>query len=1585
MKDKTKEQLTRELAALRQRVTELEAAKAERKWAEEEIQRKTQDLTLINSLNDAANRGDSLQEIIQLLSNETAKMASGGGVTVYLVSEDKEYLVMQNLVLPPAMANRIEKLVGIKIPTVKLLLKAGSLYLETLQTGKPLLINDPATIQRLMAEFTETVYLPGEPLRQALQKIIPQIHKVLGIQSVMIVPLVSEGEAIGLLDISNKEPFTKSDLRRLETISGQLTAVIKRKQAEMALHRQAAELTALQATVLDITTPHDLPTLLQDIVERAVLLLNAPSGGMYSCDPDQEQVRCVVSYKTPSDYTGIVLKYGEGAAGIVAQTGEPLVIDDYRTWDKRAAAYEEEQPFTAILTVPMIWQGQVTGALTVVDDAENRRFTPADQELLILFANHAAVAIENTRLYEQAQKEIAERVQAEATLRESERFLQNIFDAIQDGISVLDCDLTILRVNSWMEKVYAAEMPLVGKKCYAAYQKKQSPCPWCPSIPTIETGEVHTEIVPYPSAEKPTGWINLSAFPLQDTDGRVGGIIEYAKDITERKQAEKALQRKARQQEQLIETARYLTASLDVKEVLTRIGVGAKEILSAHGCAIYLLEENGKTLTPVVAIEPPYEEDILSTPLDIEASFTGQAVKTRRGLIFNDARTDFSGQQIPGTPEEEKEHIIVAPFVAGDEVLGAMCLNRIETLFSEEDLALAETFATYAATALKNAQVHHNLQREVEERRQAEEALRESEERYRAIFEQAADSVVLIDAETGALVEFNDRAHKNLGYTREELKNLRIPDFEVIESDEEVAKRIEKIVEGGADTFETRHRTKGGDVRNILVSTRAISVHGRDFIQGIWRDITERVRAEQLLQALNQVSLAMQQALTPREIFTAVAETFKELGFTCMILPTDESQSKLFTRYLGIDAPLVTAAEKLVGLSHQDFSIPIENVDAYQEVVWERKTVFVEDVEEIMRQVVPGFAKRFARRLVKIVNFPTVTATPLIVEDKVIGVLSVQSGDLTENDAPAITAFAHQVAAAWRKAELFEQAQREIAERKRAEKERTRLLAQIQEQARQVQQIIDTVPEGVLLLDADGQVVLANPVAEGALSVLAGVSVGDTLTHLSDRPLAELLTSPPKGLWHEMTTDGPSPRTFEIIARPIETGPTPSGACPATASTTASTRGGARGGEPVEGARPEPVEGARPEPVEGWVLVVRDVTQEREIERRIQQQERLATVGQLAAGIAHDFNNIMATIVLYAQMSAGAEGVPDRVRERMVTINQQARHATRLIQQILDFSRRAVLKRQPLDLSPLLKEQIKLLERTLPESIEIDLAYGRDEYTVKADPTRIQQAITNLAVNARDAMPEGGNLHIGLERIAVRPGESPPLSEMKPGEWVQVTVLDTGIGIPPDDLPHVFDPFFTTKAPGRGTGLGLAQVHGIVTQHEGYIDVESQLGHGTTFTIYLPALAVDSAEPLAIAALKERPSFAKGQAETILVVEDDRITREALVDSLVLLNYRTLEAAEGREALAILEEYGDEIALVLSDVVMPGMGGIALLHTLRERGLMAGVVMLTGHPLEKELENLRAQEMIDWLLKPPSLEQLAEVVARALKEGQTDA
>ncbi|NOZ73746.1 MAG: PAS domain S-box protein, partial [Chloroflexi bacterium] len=408
---------------------------------------------------------------------------------------------------------------------------------------------------------------------------------------------------------------------------------------------------------------------------------------------------------------------------------------------------------------------------------------------------------------------------------------------------------------------------------------------------------------------------------------------------------------------------------------------------------------------------------------------------------------------------------------------------------------------------------------------------------------------------------------------------------------------------------------------------------------------------------------------------------------------------------------------------------------------------------------------------------------------------------------------------------------RDVTERKERQEKQRQLQEYIQAQELTMHEILEAIPEGILVIDDRGRVLIANPAAEENLQALAGVSVGEIITHLGDRTLYELLTSPTQGHWHEVKLDE---RIFEVATRPLH-----------------------KEGE-----------------AEHWVLIIDEVTEQRLAQKQLYQQERLAAVGQLASGIAHDFNNIMAVIVLYAQLVARRKNIPETEQEWIKIINQQAWHATRLIQQILDFSRQAVLSTQPLNLLPLLKEQVKLLQRTLPSSIEIEFGYDTEaEYWLEADPTRMQQMLTNLAINARDAMPEGGILCINLERIIYDPETSPSVAGLEPGVWIKLMVSDTGTGISPEVLKHLFEPFYTTKAPGEGTGLGLAQVYGIVSQHGGLIDVKSEEGKGTSFIIYLPALQTHAeSQP----SLEKSPEI-RGHGEKILLVEDGAAIRTAMV------------------------------------------------------------------------------------------------------------
>ena len=373
-------------------------------------------------------------------------------------------------------------------------------------------------------------------------------------------------------------------------------------------------------------------------------------------------------------------------------------------------------------------------------------------------------------------------------------------------------------------------------------------------------------------------------------------------------------------------------------------------------------------------------------------------------------------------------------------------------------------------------------------------------------------------------------------------------------------------------------------------------------------------------------------------------------------------------------------------------------------------------------------------------------------------------------------------------------------------------------------------------------------------------------------------------------------------------------------------------------------------------------------------QERLAAVGQLAAGMAHDFNNALMPITLYAEIMLKDSMLQPENSKRAKIILEQARQAAGLTQQILDFARKGLLRREIIDLTAFFGEIRQLLASALPENIVLNLSFGRDPVLIDGDPSRLYQAFLNLALNARDAMPEGGYFNIKIDQVQVNPGEEVPLEQMSPGSWIHIEVEDSGTGIDDEHLPRIFEPFFTTKEAGEGSGLGLAQVYGIIKQHDGYINVDSKVGEGTSFSIYFPA--IPEAE-------RNGPSTPDREAidgghESILLVEDDAITLQAISEILGMLNYQVYEAHTGEEAINIYKK--SAIDLVLSDLVMPHMGGAELFTALQQIDPDVKMILLTGYPLGDEGKELLEKGIVAWVHKPLDMQTLSLLVQNALRQ-----
>jgi len=401
-----------------------------------------------------------------------------------------------------------------------------------------------------------------------------------------------------------------------------------------------------------------------------------------------------------------------------------------------------------------------------------------------------------------------------------------------------------------------------------------------------------------------------------------------------------------------------------------------------------------------------------------------------------------------------------------------------------------------------------------------------------------------------------------------------------------------------------------------------------------------------------------------------------------------------------------------------------------------------------------------------------------------------------------------------------------------------------------------------------------------------------------------------------------------------------------------------------------------------WNGVIVDITDRKHLEEELLQSQKMDSLGRLAGGVAHDFNNLLTVIRGYADVLSRELSDGDPRLAEVREIRRAADRATALTRQLLALSRRQVLVPREVDLNALVQEMEQMLRRVIGENISIVTARGLDVGLVRADPGQLEQVLLNLAVNARDAMPRGGTLHLHTSRMEIIAGHDEPATRgVPPGDYVVLRVTDTGTGIERETLAKIFEPFFTTKPLGEGTGLGLSTVYGIVQQSNGAITVESEVGAGSTFRIFLPRLpegAVAAAEtpPAGL------PRANRRKRNTILLVEDDEGVRQLTRRILEDFGFRVIEARNGTEALALLDAGSTRVDAVVSDVVMPGMGGRELVGRLRLRRPDLPVLFLSGYTGDEVSDEVRGHPHQGFLQKPFSPDALAAALEELLVESE---
>jgi len=803
-------------------------------------------------------------------------------------------------------------------------------------------------------------------------------------------------------------------------------------------------------------------------------------------------------------------------------------------------------------------------------------------------------------------------------------------------------------------------------------------------------------------------------------------------------------------------------------------------------------------------------------------------------------------------------------------------------------------------------------------RQQAEEALRVSEERYRTIFDHAADSITLIDAESGELVEFNEEAHESLGYTREEFENIKTHDFEVIESSEEIARRIEKVTKVGADTFETKHRTKAGEIRDIQVSSRAISIQGKDFVHSIGRDITELKRTKDKIQRSYDVQ-------------------------------------NVINTILNLSLENIPLNEKLIGSVESILSIPWFSFQSMGGIF-----LVEDDPEVLVLRTQNGHCQLFQKACSQVpfgrclcgraaltqelqfadslndrheIRYEGMQphgdyCVPILSDGKTLGVLNIHvkhGHNCDQKEEEFLTVVANTLAG--------------IIVRKRAEKA-------LETEKEKFQVLVEESPLGISLISKAGNYKYVNP----------------KFVEMFGYTLEEIPTGRE---WFRRAYPDKEYRNQAISAwitaiQEIKVGPTKTLLFAVTCK---------------DGSKKEiqflPVAMQNGE----QFIIYEDITEQKKTEARLIQSQKMEAVGTLAGGIAHDFNNLLTSIMGNAELMLMEMDENHPFHGNTQEISLASRRAAALTRQLLAFSRKQVFHPKIINLNEIVMSIKKMLKRLIKEDINLKSNLHPALRRVKMDTGQLEQVIVNLAVNARDSMPDGGDLIIATENVDLSQDyfRDHGMKE-KPGPYVVLRVRDTGMGMGEEVRSRVFEPFFTTKEVGKGTGLGLATVYGIVKQSNGYIFAQSQPGEGATFELYLPKAQDDIKY-----ADDEKPSKAISTGSgTILVVEDDNRVRNLVKKILMTTGYQVLEAQNSESALEVSKGYKGTIHLMLTDVILPGINGLELAKMLEPQRPDMKVLYMTGYTDDSIAHYGVPESGIDLLDKPFSPEALSGKVREVL-------
>jgi PAS domain S-box-containing protein len=1331
--------------------------------------------------------------------------------------------------------------------------------------------------------------------------------------------------------------------------------IARLREATAAADRRLERLQTLVRLSGLISSSLDLDAVLREIARAAARLVEAPVVGVWEVDEPARtlEIRAFSDDRFLADYPRRRIGFDESLPGWVAMHRRPVNVEDVFA-DGRVLAPEwfRAHGLQSAHVVPIIDQDALLGVLALNAPAPFR-LGPEDEELLRSFVGQAALAIRNARLYRSSEVGRTRLTALVEVIRGMTRGLDLplVLQGIAEAAATVFEGEAGIRLLEGDELVWAASTP--GAKEAMVYER-------IPVDDSSVSGRVASTGEPLALSDVfAAPWVRpyhrhaaradrtgaLMGLPIREGSRVLGTLLVFRGrghhfdpdamrlGMSLADQAGIAIANarlyaetvaRQREAEAMSRVTSAVTQSLDLERTLGVIVDQACQLLGTHRAALGILEAEARPdairFLAVRGMSAEFSRRM--RPRHARDGTTPLAVAGQRPVWSADVLADPALDLAPETREavraEGYRAAISVPLVAGDRVTGVLVAYRdAPGPFAPRDVELLQALAGQAAVAIENARLYEASRRRGHE---AERIARLARDINGALdigvilqgVAEAARELTGADiarialresggealrfrywAGTGAELDDHLRMERGKGiggHLIQTHRPFRTDDYAAdprISRDYLAATVARGIVAALAVPIVSGGRVEGAVFVNNR-SPRRFTDHDEALLVQLADQAAVAIRNAALLaeaehrrgvaESLAETSRALAQSLDLQEVARRVVRSIRALldAETAALCRVDPGSGDL--ALLASDHRTPTG-EDLPGTTAGGTGLA-------GLAVHERRVVVTTDILGDPRVALAPEVRALVERW----GIRAVLAVPLVVQDGVIGVLAIGDGPGRRFDEESIRlsqAFADQAALALDNAALYGAA--------RDARDFLRSLA-------------EHSPAAIVTTDLQGRVSYWSPRAEELFGFRADEVRGRKVGELqrggeeAARAVARRLREEGRISGHEVDVRTADGRWLE---------------CRASLALLRDAHG----------------------VVTGMLAILDDASERKRLEAQLRQAQKMEAVGRLAGGVAHDFNNLLAVIMGHGDLAQSALRPGDPLAAHIHAIRRASERAAALTRQLLAFSRRQLLQPKIIDVGELVRNMASMLRRLIGEDVELTLHVEPGAGLVEADPGQVEQVLMNLAVNARDAMPGGGRLTLetgfaALDEsfVARRPGASP-------GPHVRLTVRDTGCGMTPEVLAHLFEPFFTTKEAGQGTGLGLSTVYGIVKQHRGYIDVESEPGRGSAFSIYLPRVEGVPAAPAAATGQEPRP----GGRETVLLVEDEDVLRELVAHVLADRGYAVRTARDGVEALALVAEQDLAPDLAVTDVIMPRLSGAELVARLRARRPGLPVLYISGY------------------------------------------